>query len=259
MKRIFAGVAASLLSTAAFAADMPVKAQPPLVSYAGSGFYWGITTEGGVQQNSLNSGLFVNGLVNGNLSASGGGVGGTIGWLRGNGTRWMAFEVTGMWQNISAAVPVAGLNTSMASRWSATQVVKFNGVEDLLAYLPNLGVTLPGLSVPAVPFGGVVPNTSHPYMMLGVTEFGVDSTMGVQSGHTVAIAPLFGMGIKNQLTNSAGQPSSLIVDVSARVEFVSKGVTLDFTNGQPNFGPALKAGNRYIASLSLQLPSLIGR
>ena len=80
--------AAAMLAAAApaFAADMPLKAPPPVPFTSGaSGYYWGVGPYAGVAQSNVSgSNLFATSLASSNLTASGGGVSFDLGYLHGS-------------------------------------------------------------------------------------------------------------------------------------------------------------------------------
>jgi len=250
MRNVLIALASSILlySVPAIAADMPIKA--PLrnnlltyPAYDGAGFYWGISTEAGVAQSKVDN-TFVGGLINGNMTAAGAGVGGTIGYMRGNGSYWLAGEASVHWQNITASDPA---NVTVASRWSAEQSVKLGGFQQFLSWLPDLGLgsLFPTLPTPPTPPGfNLAANTSHTYIKAGMEEFGLTaSVLALNSGHEWAAAPLVGMGVLNQLLNKDGTISTAVLDVGAQVTFADKG----FTFGSGGLGGSAKLGRQYKA------------
>jgi hypothetical protein len=266
MKRLFlaAALAASaLVASPALAADLPVKA-PPLSPIAypydgGSGFYFGINTMAGVAQANVNgvagSGVLATSLVNGNLTAAGGAVGGTVGWIKGTPTSWFAIEASLDYQNITAGN--AGAPVSVASRWSSEQVVKFGGTFNPLSYLPDLGVTgfsFPAFQLPIAPAGISVALSPHPYVMAGVKEFGITGTFGGIGGTTWGVAPLVGAGTISQILDKQGKPTGAALDLFAEVVFAGRGITVDNiggVGGAPMFGGSANLGNQYFAGAKI--------
>lgn len=243
----------AFLPVSAIAADMPVKAPPSFgiyPSYAGQGFYFGVATSAGVAQADIKgSSLLGTSLVNGNLTAAGASVGGTVGWMKGNGTTWYAIEATLAYNNITASAPVDGVRVEAFSRWDAEQVIKFGGFQQILAALPNLGIAFPSLpNLPSPPGFNIAANTSHPYIMAGVREFGMGSAVGLANAKTVGIAPLIGAGVINQLLDKDGKLSGIVLDTGAEVIFADKGKSLTFNpGGPPVFGGNLNMGKQYFA------------
>ena len=261
--KLFIGIAACLVSSAAMAADIPLKAPPLSYLQRQQGWIWGIASEAGVSQTDVNSNqLFVGALASGKLTASGGTIGGTFGYIWNYGpTNWLSVEFSGRWENISGATVSPIVTQGMSQKWAADQVVKWGGFQTLLGYLPNLGISFPALSVPNLPLGAnLAAANSHPYMLAGIREFGVDSNIGLTggpllaSGHTVAFAPMLGMGVKNELLGADGKLNGAVMDVSAKVIFANKGITANFVpgGGFPTFGSAAKIGTTYLAGLDIQ-------
>lgn len=248
------------------ATPIPVAA-PPLVTkdgvlrnYAypyngGSNFYAGVNSMvGAAQSTASTSAIFATSLATGNLTATGGSIGGTIGYTRGNQNLWWAVEASGDWQNITGTTSGA----SVDSRWQAEQVFKLGGS---LAFTwlntaeNGLGVNFPTFSVPLVPNGISVAASPHPYIMGGVKEFGIQGTIGQAGGTSVGIAPLLGAGTISQVLNSSGQPTGVALDLGAEVVFANKG--LGFTNVLGSSGPPiagnLNMGTQYWAYLKVLL------
>jgi hypothetical protein len=257
MKRLlFALAAATALSSIACAADMSVKAMKGnflVFPYNGSGMYWGIATKAGVEQDSASGSLLGTSLLTGNVNAAGGGIGGTIGYMHGMGTTWVAYEGTAYYQNITAAAPATNsaisVPVSFATRWSAEQVVKIGGWNPL-SWLGSFG----GFQFPTLPTPPTVPGISiiasgHTYISAGVEEWGVNGqffTAG--SSVTVGIAPLVGAGIMNQIVDASGKLTGAVLDVGAQVVFADKGISVSglFAPGAPVVG-ALNSGRKYEA------------
>lgn len=245
--------------SAAAAADMPVKAsqQGLVFPYNGSGFYWGVDVEAGVAQ-TKSSGLFGSSLVTGNLNAAGGAVGGTIGYIVGNGTNWWAVEATVDYQNITGATTIVDPTTgavgtaSQISRWQASQVVKFGGFSAILNSLPSLGIQFPAL--PALPTFTGLASTSHSYIMAGAQEFGVNGVLGSVDGTSWAVAPLVGMGMLTQMVDAAGRPTGAVVDLYAKVVFGDKSIVIDHIfapSGPPTLAGHAAMGKQYFSGIKI--------
>lgn len=253
MRKIL-GFAFSLFALPVLAADLPPITKAPnfltYPGYTGQGFYWGIGAEAGVEQTKINGNpLFVNSLANGSLMAAGGTIGGTIGFMKGMGTSWIACEASGQWQNISSS---AGVVATVSNRWSADQACKFGGFQQVLSQLPTFGINFPALpNIPAPPGFNIAANTSHPYVLLGVREFGMGANLGVSNGSTVGIAPEVGAGVLNQLLDKDGKISGTVLDTYAKVVFANQGKTLTFNNSSPAVGGSAKIGTQYFAGVKV--------
>jgi hypothetical protein len=237
MTKILAAIWATavlfMMSLAAFtchAADLSAKAPPLAYPFDSSGFYFGVNTEAAVAQSTVNGsgGLFLNNLATGNLYAAGGGVGGSVGWIKSNPNGiWFALQATATYQNISAdVVTPGGSAASVASRWAASQVVKVGGfsLASFTGPLQSLGVNFPTFQLPAAPNGISVAATSKPYVMAGIAEQGVSGSFGVLGGSTWSVAPLIGAGTLTPIIDSTGKPTGAALDIYAQVIFANRGV-----------------------------------
>lgn len=266
MRKIFLMIALLGLAMPAHAADMPLKAPAAnnltVFPYNTSGIYWGFATKVAVEQSNVSSGgnpLFATSLATGNLNAAGGGVGGTVGYMKGFGDKWMAFETSLYYQNITASAPAvsasgASVNASVASRWSAEQVIKIGGFNPL-SYLSNLGFQFPTLPTqPTVP-GITLLAGGHPYLMVGAEEFGITGTFFTAGGTTWGIAPLVGAGILNQIVDSTGKLTGGVLDTGAQVVFGDKGAQISGLFSTPStpaaFGANASMGTKYEAFAKL--------
>lgn len=256
-KQLILATTIVLAASAAMAADMPLKAAARsnflAFPYSGDGFYWGVATKGGVEQDSASGSLLGTSLVTSNVNALGGGVGGTIGYMHGMGSKWVAFEGSIYYQNISGAgaatsgTPGVSVPASFASRWSSDQVVKVGGWNPLSLF-SNLG----GFQFPTLPTPPTVPGINiiaggHPYIMAGVEEWGISGQFfTANSGVTTGIAAVLGAGIMNQIVDANGKLTGAVLDTGAQVVFADKGLSV---NGL--FGPAapvvgsLSSGRKY--------------
>lgn len=253
MKRLILTAALALFAGTAFAADLPVKATPKNLfvypGYEGSGFYWGANLEAGVAQSKVSGSAFTP-IISGDLTAAGGAIGGTVGWMTGikaNGVNkgmWLAFELDLLYQNVTATDPG---NVTVRSRWSSEQAIKFGGFQQPLAWLSNLGIKFPTLPDVPVPVGfNIAANTSHPYIKAGVREFGLTaSAVNLTGGNTWAAAPMIGAGVLNQLLDANGNVGGAVLDVGAELIFASKGMSFNLQGGAP--AAKLQIGNQYMA------------
>jgi hypothetical protein len=264
-KMILATAMSSLVLSAAFAADVtpPVytKAQKSNLltfPYNGDGFYWGIATKMGVEQDSASGQIGGIALATGNMNATGGGIGGTLGYMHGMGDKWVAFEGSLYYQNVTAGgqavTPLAGgvnalVPASFASRWSSDQVVKIGGWNPF-SWLGNLGgFTFPTLPTPPSVPGITIVGTGHTYIMAGIEEWGISGQFFNQnSGVDVGVAALLGAGVMNQIVDSTGKLTGAVLDVGADVVFADKGLSVAglFVPGTPVVSQ-LNSGRKYEA------------
>lgn len=259
MRRFVVASIFAMFAAPAFAADLPLIAKSGLpLAYpynGGSGFYAGVNVFGGVAQSSATSNsLFASSLASGNLTAAGGAVGGTVGYTRGNSNFWWALEASGDWQNVSAGTSSASAATpsaTMASRWSAEEVVKIGGSLqfNFLNAINLLGINFPTFELPVAPSGISVAAAPHPYIMAGVKEFGISGTVGQAGGTTVGVAPLVGAGTISSILDGTGKPTGLALDLFAEVVFANKGLGFSnvFGTGGAPVNANLTMNNQYWA------------
>lgn len=248
MNRLLLAGALALLAGPAFAADMmPLKA-PAMAQTrsADSGFYFGAEMGAAVENTTAKGGLFANALVNGNLTAGGGIVGGCAGYMRGGAARWWGLHGCVDYVNIAAS-NVGTLGT--ATRWSATQEVRVGGsavLDYVQAVLPSFGAgfTFPTFTPPSLNgFGFAAAPKS--YFALGVTEFGVSGHFGANSDVKVAVAPMLKAGAIWQVLDANGNPNGGAVDTYARVTFAKKAIVLAQGGETINRGTGYQAGLAY--------------
>jgi hypothetical protein len=265
MRKLFGilGGLALLTSTAAMAADMPVPfLKAPAAATAGSGWYVGILTEADVAQaNVSGTNVFATSFASGNLTATGGAVGGEFGYIGNCAIGWCRGKFTGAWQNITgtntvgATATTSAASASIASRWSSTQEFDI-GVEWLqrvLAALPTLGnVNLfPTITpiTPTVPVG-----TPKQYIGVGLKEAGVSGSFGMANGTTVGVYPMVTGGFIWPTLGTNGKPNGGAIDASAGIAFPVKGFSMGnvfATNGAPlTFGAGANLGTQYWTRLS---------
>lgn len=237
------------LSVPAFAADMPVKAQPtPFLNYNGSGFYWGIGTTSGVDQaNVSGNNIFATSLVTSNLDAAGQSVDLEVGYIWGNASiagiaQWARVYASGSYQNISGGVSVGATPTSgaaalsIASRWSAMEGVDV-GADVVSYFLGRTGLTNPFPSfTPQLPSNIAVAVTPREYFGAFVTEFGISGSFGMASGQTVGVAPGVRTGYLWQTVDATGKPNGGALDLGVAVDWPTRGVSFNNVfagNGAP--------------------------
>ena len=256
MKRFLAVLLATAFCGAAYAADLPVLKAPArsnllVFPYNGDGLFWGIATKAGVEQDSASGNFLGSALLSGSANASGGGIGGTLGWMHGMGNMWVAFEGSLYYQNITASTNatdgVVSVPASWASRWSSDQVIKVGGWNPF-AWIGNFGgFTFPTLPTPPSVSGINIVATGHTYIMAGVEEWGISGQFFMaNSGVTIGVAPLIGAGILNQIVDTTGKLTGAVLDTGAQVVFADKGFSASglFAPGVPVVSQ-MSSGRKY--------------
>jgi hypothetical protein len=262
-KFLLATTALVALSASAFAADLPLKAPPAAPAAAGSGWYVGILTEADVAQSNVSgTNVFATSLASGNLTATGGAVGGEFGYIGNGPIGWYRLQATGEWSDISGAETVQSTATTsaasaaVASRWSATQEfdIGFEWIQKIYAALPTLGViNFPTFTpiTPTVPVGA-----PRQYVGVGIKEAGLTGTFGAAQGTSVGVYPMITGGFIWPTLNAAGKPNGGAIDASAGVAFPVKGFTVGnafATDGAPlTLGAGASLGTQYWTRLSYQ-------
>lgn len=262
-KLLLGAVALIALSVPTFAADVPPPVfKAPVAAPSGSGWFVGILTEADVAQSNVSgTNVFATSLASGNLTATGGSIGGRVGYIGGGSLGWYRGLLTGAWANISGSNSVgptattSGASAAIASRWSSTQEFDI-GVEWLqrvLAALPTLtNVNLfPAITpiTPSVPVG-----TPRQYIGIGIKEAGINGSFGAANGTTVGIYPMVTGGFIWPTLGTNGLPNGGAIDASAGIAFPVKGFTMGnafATNGAPlTFGAGANLGTQYWTRLS---------
>jgi hypothetical protein len=259
------GGLALLTSTAAVAADMPVKAPVAPVPYlSGTTWYVGVLTEADVAQSNVSgTNVFATSLASGNLTATGGSIGGEVGFIGNGAIGWYRGKLTGAWANISGSNSVGPTATTsaataaIASRWSSTQEfdVGVEWLQRIMAALPTLGnVNLfPTITpiTPTVPVGA-----PKQYIGVGIKEAGISGTFGAANGTTVGVYPMVTGGFIWPTLGTNGKPNGGAIDASAGIAFPVKGFTMGnafATNGAPlTFGAGANLGTQYWTRLSYE-------
>jgi hypothetical protein len=261
-RSIITALAAALLSTTAFAADMPTKAAKynPFVFPSDSGWYWDMAVKGGAEQDSASGSILGTSLVSGNVNALGAGVGGSIGYMKAlgagpGGVNAVAFESSLYYQNVtgsaSATSAPGGVGVSVpasfASRWSADQVVKVFGFNPF-SYLGTLGlnISMPTFTPPTVS-GISLAAAGRGYWMAGIEEWGISGQFfNTNSGVTVGVAALVGGGLMTPIIDTTGKPTGAVLDTGCDAVFADKGLQVSglFAPGQPVVG-SLTSGRKY--------------
>ena len=253
MRKFILSTCAILFVVPALAADLPpiVTKGPPAYPYDSSGFYFGINTMAGVQQNSVaGNPTFVGSLATGNLNAAGGAVGATFGWTKGNAIFWWAIEDSIDYQNITATATSAPVST--VSRWSNETVVRVHGWNPL-QYLPNFGITNPftfSNLIPANPTGMLL-SAAQLYIGAGAKEWGESGNFVGAGTTTWGVAPMIQAGAIAQIIDATGKPTGAALDLGAEVVFANKGFTVTTGPGGPGFAGAGSFGNQYFGYMKI--------
>lgn len=251
--------ALAVLASPAMAADMAVKMPPANPFVSGAGFYWGIGTYAGVAASDMNgTGLLVTNLVSNNVSASGAGVDGALGYINGNTAlvgfgNWYRFQGTVSYQNIQGAVG----GNSIASRWAATQEYDINA--DILAFITSAvgtGINWPTLMPPALP-ANIQVGIPKQYIGVVVREFGESGQVGAAQGVNVGIAPGVTTGFLYPTLGKDGKPNGGAIDLWASVTWATRGATLGnvfAANGAPlTVNSGTNMGTTYLVGVRADL------
>jgi hypothetical protein len=252
--------ALTALAMPAMAADMAFK-NPPVQVAAVTPWYVGILTEADVaQSNVTGNNVFASSLVSGNLTATGGSVGGVVGYIGSCLGSWCRAQLTGAWANITGTNSVAATATtgaasaSLASRWSATQEVDvgIEWLQKIYAALPTLNiVNFPTFTpiAPTVPVGA-----PRQYVGIGLKEAGISGSFGAATGTQVGVYPMITGGFIWQTLGTNGLPNGGAIDASAGVAFPVRGFTIGnafASDGAPlTLGSGASLGTQYWTRLS---------
>lgn len=218
--------------TFALAADLAMKA-PKYVAgypYEGTGCYKGLNTQGEASKVEVTGAQG----STGQLIAASGGVGFTLGCVKGQGTSFIAGEIMGDYKNLGASnSAINSVPGSINSKWSFEARAKFGGpMQVLLGLLPNLGSVFP-----AFPPVSVVTVNSHPYIAFGVRTEDVTGQLGLNEGRAWQVAPTFAVGVMQQL------PDRTVADVWISVSPAASGFVLGGDNSaNANMGRKVVAG-----------------
>lgn len=229
----------------AAAADLSVAktaAKPRvLLSYAGSGTYFGLGTHGEAQRATI-AGLNGPGV---DAYAAGGAVALVGGYMWGDGTSWKAIEASAHWSNTSAGSTAnPGVPSEISSRVGFTERFLLGGpIASMLSFLPNLSTAFPTL--PVLPAGAV--GTSHPYLFVAAHQDQIGAEYGLAASKVWRIRGGAGVGVKSQLGQAGnlttGSPVTL--DVWAEYLFPGQGITLGLPAGTvaaANTGGGMRIG-----------------
>lgn len=233
-------VLALLCSTAAFAADAPVKAANPLLTgypYQSSGFYFGAYTEGG--------GGAVNGSVPGagsaSLSTTSADVGGSVGYAWGSkgSSVFLAAEAMFGWTNFNGTQQGLSLSGPASFEQRFKVGTPLAGILNLLPNLPNFGPVAPFPIAPT----GVTTSPAQAYFMAGMHEQDISPNFpGLASGKEWRIAPSIGVGLMEQWSNN------IAVDAWVETIFPDKSVCIGPVGSSAcaGLGQQVKAGLTFL-------------
>lgn len=223
MRKLTIALLASAFAWPALGADLPVKAAKPrvLVTYAGSGFYFGLGTFGEVSRTAIT------GPQGTALSAdiSGAALSGTVGYMWGDGTTWKAVEVSAEYFNIGgSSVEGSLIPASTSAQFGFTQRFLLGGpLASVLNLLPNVSSVFPVLPTPTVPVVGTV----HPYIFAAAHEKDISASYLEATGKVWKVQAGLGVGAKQQL----GAQPSVTVDYWAEYLIPTTAVTIGSVSG----------------------------
>jgi hypothetical protein len=241
MRLSILALAVSAMASTAMAADMPVKA--PLASlangypYQGSGFYFGVYTEGG--------GGAVNGSVPGvgatSLSSTSADVGGSIGYAWGSkgSPVFAAVEAMFGWTNFNGTQQGLSLSGPASFEQRFKLGTPLAGILNLLPNLPNFGPIAPFPIVPT----GVTTSPAQAYFMAAFHEQDISPNFpGLASGKEWRIAPAIGIGLMEQWSNN------IAVDAWVETIFPDKSVCIGPVGSSAcaGLGQQVKAGLTFL-------------
>jgi len=220
------GGLALLTSTAAVAADMPIKATPAVVTgypYNAAGFYWGIGASSMADSVST---------ANTGVVALGAGFDAAVGYQWKGGLDFVALDLTATYQNIGASsmcgAPAAPCSSN--NKFEIEPGVKLGFPwQTFQAALPNLQSLFPGL--PSLNIQQAPNSVPHPYLYAGVPFRNVQTSLGPNSSGEVWIAQAAaGIGMQNVVAANA------VADCRAEVLLSGAGVGITGAAPKSLFG-----------------------
>lgn len=236
MKRLLLGIAAALLAVSAQAADMKVKAVPPIPNVyptKACGFYYGLAAEGGA------------GIINGAPAGTvqiGGDIGALIGYACPVASIPFFVQAKFEFQNLNAGN--AGFALKGPAHFEQLAAIQ-TPLLQLMAQWINVGQGNIPQIVPLLPPGVTVVGSPQNYVGVAVTEDDISSSFGLASNRAwlVSVGPRTGL-----LFNLMGPNSTQIVgDVFAEIQFQSNGLCLGGTGMCP------KLGDRFLSGIELKM------
>jgi hypothetical protein len=214
MRKFMIMLAASLLATSAFAADVSMPTKAPLLSKAyplTSGLYFGLGTMGGGGNVNISApGVNTNSLVTNQISFNG--ILGYV-WNVPNSQYFGAVEGWFGWNNFNGSAP----GFSFSGPATFTQRVMFGApLSEIAALFPTLNLSVPPF--PPLP-GGQTATNIKPYLFGALTEDDITiDFMGAGSNRDWRLSPGVGIGALGQLTSGS------VVDVGVMTSFPQKGI-----------------------------------
>jgi hypothetical protein len=254
IKAMIIAAALASTSTAALAADMPLKAPPyaaPFATPTSSGWYVGAGTEGGVASSSISGTTFPS-LTGGNLTADGASVGIDTGYIWGNCLlqTWCQIEVDLKYQNIGGSMGSGSVN----SRWSVSEEFDVGAqvFQTILAAVGDLGVNFPTFNPSGLlPANVAVATIPRQYFGFVADEYEIGGTFGSASGQTWGFAPGVTTGYRWQTLGTNGQPNDGSLKIYAKIEWPTKGVDLSGVFAGPGGAPLAVSANAEMSTLYL--------
>lgn len=252
MRRLLLLTAALVVIAApAYAADMAVKATPPLTSaypYSTAGLYWGVTTF--ASQTAVN--VNAPGANAGQATIDGGSIGVLGGYSMpiNGGAGFAAFEASVSAQNINGSTQQAAGSLALKGPYRVEGVAKIGmPCSNILSYFPSLGITLPTL--PGVP-AGLTATNCHAYVGGGAAGEDISATLNMNGGGSISsgqewsASGVLKFGQIWQLSSGAA--------VDTFVEYETNGKTFGLDSGSPKFTPSIQGqAHRFMAGLNFDL------
>lgn len=192
---VLATLLAVIFFPAAYAADLPVKAQSRWLAYPpGCGLYYGGVASGAAGGGTTDS-------ISGTQVLAGD-IGVVLGYTCPIGTTsfWFVESIASV-SKVNGADNAAGF--SLAGAASFEQRVAIGApwavVQQLTAALPSLG----GVAVPSVSVlpSGISAGPVNPYVFVGVNERDVSANLGLQTGRAWLVSAEIGFGTLTRLSN----------------------------------------------------------
>ena len=219
MKKLLVFLAAFLISTSAFAADIVTKAPPSFNYPTGNGWYAGVGTLGGGGSASVSApGVNTNSLTTTTIS-----VYGIVGytWQIPNSPMFAAIEQMIGVQNFNGSTP--GLSLSGNPVDFKSRFLIGAPINQIAQFFPSLGITMPTFSsMPA----GFTAQSERYYFGLGVNVSDDSLNFGTQTGKVWGTSfSYYPVGMLVQLTNGS------VADFYTELRFAQYGLCVGAPTG----------------------------
>jgi len=253
MRRYLTAIGAlALLSSTAFAADLPVKAAPPTTPafpYSQAGAYWGVTTF--ASQTAVN--VNAPGANVGQATIDGGSIGLLAGYSMpvNKGANFFALEGNISAQSINGSTQQTAGVLSIKGPYRVEAIAKYGmPCANIAAYFPTLGSVLPTL--PGLPAGYSLASNCHAYIGGGAAGEDISATLNMNGGGSVSsgsewsLAAVAKFGQIWQLTNGSA--------IETWVEYESNGRSFSVGSGVPKLTPSIEGqAHRIMVGLNYML------